>query len=461
MTGFILVGYGPKSYSDLATYKRIPTKKRVESLLKAGEDLFLRRLYSEANSVFKMVLDLDKNNLNAKVWMAKINNIYQAEQYEENKKALYKKWGHLTPIDKIYQNWHWGPEVGHFEVRYSEPKPYVPTVRKFRPKATEEEIKKALNAYKKEKTATNTFELALLYWSQRKKSEALKYYFEAADLSSDILGNDDDYMVSMITEELEEKLNKGKTTAQDHLTYGRLALLQGNTKDGIHNLIKSVKMDKSLSPIAKNSIDRFISDGFSNIVGIPAEIYSFRQAYVFNKNKDMFYLRVIVCPVDKRQLIPIDTTLPASFTGDITIASKDILYAYKKTGIDDSVRLWVALPEKAGKYPEYELRLIINLKRGIDYDEDAGGIELSNFGLPSEMTDNWSFVISSEFDNTDPAIPGDYSKVENGVRVYGYHLGTTDGKGPYVSFRDFSESLPSDADVWKIIENKEDEMSLL
>ncbi len=458
VTGFMIVGYGPKSYSDLAPYKRIPTKTRIESLLKAGNDLFLRRLYNEANSIFKMVLDLDKNNLDAKMMMTKINNVYERERNEENKKALYQKWGHLTPIDKIYTNWHWGPEVGHFEVRYSEPKPYIPAVRKFRPRATDEEINEALNAYKKSKTADNAFELAMRYWSQRKEPEAIKYYFEAADLSSDILERDDNYMLSMITEELEEKINKGSNNPQDYYNHGRLALIQGNTKDGIRNLIKAVKMDKKLISYAKNYIDKYITEDFKEIMGIPAEIYSFRQAYVFNKNKDMVYLRLIICPMNKRQLIPIDTTIPASFTGDISIESKDVLYVYKKKGIGDSIRLWLALPEKEGNYPEYHVKLIINLKRGTEYDEDGGGVELSNFGLSSEQLDNWSFVISSEFDNTDPTLPGDYEKVENGVRIHGYQLWATDGKGPYISFRDFSESLPSDANIWKIIENKEDDM---
>ena len=461
MTGFILVGYGPRSYSDLAPYKRIPTNKRIDHLLKAGEDLFLRRAYEEADSIFKMVLDLDKNNLKAKLYLSKINNIFVSEKNEIVKKELYQKWGHLTPIDRIYQNWHWGPEVGHFEVRYSEPKPYVPKVREFRPRASDEELNAAIKTYKNDKTADNAFELAMLYWSQRNKPEALKYYFEAFNMSSGILEKDDDYMSSMITEELEEKIYKGNATSDDYLTHGRLALIQGNGKDGIYNLIKSVKMDKKNNSIVKNSIDNYISNGFPNILGIPSEIYSFRQAYVFNKDKDMVYMRIILSPFNKRQLIPIDTTLPASFTGDVTIASKDLLYVYPKKGIGDSVRLWIALPEKTGRFPEYEIRLIVNLKRGDEYDEDAGGVELSNYGLSNEQIDNWSFVISSEFDNTDPAVPGDYSKVENGVRVYGYHLGMTDGKGPYVSFRDFSESLPSDANIWKIIEDKEDEMSLL
>ena len=458
--GFLLVGYGPnpRPYSDLATYKRIPTTTRIDRLMKAGEDLYLRRLYEEARDVFKMILDMDKDNLTAKYWMAKINNVFYKEQNERNKQALYKKWGHLTPIDKIYENWHWGPETGHFEVRYSEPKPYPHYERKFRPKATDAEVNQALQAYKKSKTADNAFELAMRYWSQRKENEAIKYYLEAVDLSSEVLGKDDEYMLSMISEKLEDKLKKGETTAQNYLTHGRLALLQGNSNDGVRNLLRASKLDKKLAPTVKKAIENYITNGFPNIVGIPAEYYSFRQAYVFDKNKDRIYMRIILYPIHKRPLIPIDTTIPLNYIENISIASKDVLYVFNKPGIDNSARLWVTLPEKDGEYPEYEIKLVLDLKRG---EEDFDGVELSNFGLYFDQDDNWSFIISSEFDEyVDPSISSDFEKTHNGVRVTGYCLSSTEGKGPFVIFNKFNEPLPSDANIWKIMENKEDEMDI-
>ncbi len=456
--GLFLVGYSPRPYSDLATYQKIPTKTRIDKLMKAGEDLFIRHLYEEARSVFKIVLDMDENNLDAKFWMAKVNNVLQAEQSERNKQALYKKWGHLTPIDKIYENWHWGPEVGHFEVRYHEAKPYPHYERKFRPRATDEEINKALTAYKKSKTADNAFELAMRYWSQRNESEAMKYYFEAVDISSDILGKDDEYMLSMISEKYEEKLAKGNASAQDYFTTGRLALIQGNSYDGVRNLIRASKMDKKLGPNVKKSIEKYVTDGYPNIVGIPAEYYSFRQAYVFDKNKDRVYMRLIIYPINKRPLIPVDTAIPVSYIENITIASKDVLYVFNKPGLDDSARLWLTLPEKEGKYPEYEVKIILDLKRS---DSEYDGVELSNFGLYSDQEDNWSFIISSEFDEyEDPGLSSDYEKTENGVRIKGYNLLYSEGKGPFILFNRFNEALPSDADIWKIIENKEDEMNI-
>ena len=453
--GFLLVGFGPRPYSDLATYKRIPTVTRVDNLLKAGKDLYLRRRYEDARSVFQMVLNMDKDNLEAQFYISKIANNLELEQNERNKQALYKKWGHLTPIDKIYENWRWGPEVGHFEVRYSEPKPYVPAVRKFRPKATDEEVAKALKAYKASKTADNGFELAMCYWSRREKDNAIKYYLEATDMDPEILGRDDEYMLSMISEELEEKLSTGKPTANDYLTYGRLALIQGNRDAGITSVIKAATKDSKLSKLADQTLSSYIARGV-DIIGIPAEFYSFRQAYVFDKDKDSIYMRVILCPKDKRQLIPIDTTLPASTTGNISIESKDALFIYNEPGIGNSTRLWVALPEKEGEFPEYEVRLIISLKR-----EESHGIELSNYVLPAEQPDNWSFIITSEFNTDRSDIPKNYEKIENGLRISAYHLGTSDGKGPYIPFEDYKESLPSDANVWKILEDKEGEMSLL
>ena len=47
------------------------------------------------------------------------------------------------------------------------------------------------------------------------------------------------------------------------------------------------------------------------------------------------------------------------------------------------------------------------------------------------------------------------------MKISAFHLGTTDGRGPYVYFDDYKEPLPSDDNVWKIIEDKEGEMSLL
>ena len=86
--------------------------------------------------------------------------------------------------------------------------------------------------------------------------------------------------------------------------------------------------------------------------------------------------------------------------------------------------------------------------------------KLRNDSLPPEQPDNWSFIISSEFNATESQIPGNYEKIENGVKVSGYHLGTSEGRGPYISFSEYKEPLPEKVNIWKIIENKEDEMKL-
>lgn len=462
--GVLLVGYcpncdGPRPYSELATYKRLPVADRVEGLMKAGKDLFLRRRYEDAKSVFQMALDMDKKCLDAKMWISKANCMLEQEQNEEKKKALYAKWGHLTPIDRIYENWRWGPEVGHFEVRYSEPKPYVPAVRKFRPKATDNEIKDALKVYKESPTAENAFELAMKYWSQRKKTEAVKYYFEAVDLNVEILGNDDEYMLSMISEELEAKQEKGTLTADEYMTLGRLALIQGNQKDGIKSVIKASEINKNLKKAAGDVLNAFVAQASAlDLSSLPSEIYSFRQAYVFDKDNDSVYMRIVLSPRNKNLLVPVDTSIPDKCIKDITVVSnKDVLYVFNKAVIDEASRLYLLLPEKDGEFPEYEVKLIVNLKRG---DGSEPGIELSNFALPPEQDDNWSFIIASEFNKKEGVEIGNYEKVDNGVRVSGYHLATSKGKGPYVPFQNFSEPLPSKTDVWRIIESKEDDMSL-
>ena len=462
--GVLLVGYcpncdGPRPYSELATYRRIPVSTRVENLIKAGKDLFLRRRFEDAKSIFQMAVDIDKNSLEAKMWISKTNNVLAEERNEAKKRALYEKWGHLTPIDKIYENWHWGPEVGHFEVRYSKPKPYVPVVRKFRPKATDAEIAEALSLYKKEKTADNAFELSMRYWSQRKKLEAIKYYFEAIELNIEVLARDDEYMLSMISEELEAKLEKGSLSGQEYLTLGRLALIQGNQTDGIKNIVKSTEIDKKLKDTASKILKDYVDKAsVLELNNLPSEIYSFRQAYVFDKDKDYVYMRIVLSPRDSNRLIPIDTTISDGTIDNIKIVSaKEVLHVFNKPVIDDASRLYLLLPEKEGDYPEYEVKLIITLKRA---QEAVEGIELSNFALPPEQEDNWSFIIASEFNNNEGVALGNYEKIDKGIRVSGYHLGTSKGKGPYIPFQKFTESLPDGTDVWKIIENKEDDVSL-
>lgn len=445
--GIALVGFGPRPYSDLAEYKRLPMEKRIERFQSSGEDLFLRRRYEDAIAVFQTILALDAGDMKAKLWMTKAQVQILAEQSELNKKALYKKYGHLISEDKIYENWHWGPSIGHFEVRYSEPKPYVPKVRKVRPKASDAEVAAASKKAESSGDAADLFELAMLCWSRRDNDKALKAFFDAYAINKEILAKDDEFLLSTISDEVDAKTVSGKATARDYLTSGKLGLLQGDRQRAVNHLVKAATVDDKLKEEIKKVIGGFVATPQVETVSAPPDIFSFRQAYVFDKGSDKLYLRVILIPKGKGQVVPIDLTMKAASAKDIELVSKDVMFAYAQPGIDESLRLWLILPEKEGEFPEYEIKLAINLDRAA-----AQAFELSNFALPPEQPDNWSFVIGSEFNFSESIAKGDFEKNIEGTRIAGYHLSVTAGKGPFISLESFKEPLPKKIDIWKLIE---------
>lgn len=443
----ILAGFGPRPYSDLAEYKRLPQETRIQRLQNAGEDLFLRRRYEDAIVVFQTILALDKTDLKAKLWMTKAQTQIMLEKNEVNKKALYQKYGHLIPKDKIYENWHWGPSVGHFEVRYSEPKPYVPAVRKVRPKASDKEIAAAVKKSEASGDAADLFELAMLHWSRRDNDKALKAFFDAFAVDPEILGKDDEFMLSTISEEIDARTLSGKATARDFLTSGRLGLLQGDRQRAINHLVKAANLDSKLKDEVSKFIGTFVSTSQVDMVSAPPDIFSFRQAYVYDKGSDKLYLRIVLIPKNRGQVVPVDLTLSASSTRDIELASKDVAFAFARPGIADSLRLWLILPEKEGDFPEYEIKLALNIDRA-----NTQAFELSNFALPADQPDNWSFIIGSEFNFSEAIAKGDFEKNKDGLRISGYHLSASAGKGPFIGLDNFKEPLPRGIDIWKLIE---------
>ncbi|NCB37448.1 MAG: hypothetical protein EOM80_01655 [Erysipelotrichia bacterium] len=446
--GLMLVGFGPRPYSDLAEYRHMPIETRIERLRKAGEDLFLRRRYEDAITVFQTVLALDEGDMKAKLWITKAQTQISVEKNEANKKALYQKYGHLIPKDKIYENWHWGPSVGHFEVRYSEPKPYVPAVRKVRPKAADVDIETARKKAEASGDAADLHELSMLHWSRRDDTEALKAFFDAFAANSEILAKDDEFMLSTISDEIAAKIADGKASAEDYMTSGRLGLIQGDRPRAINHLVKAASLDKALKERAQKILKDFVSTSQVEMVSAPPDILSFRQAYVFDKNFDKLYLRIVMTPKNKGQIVPIDLSLTASSAREIELASADVAFAYIQPGIDDYARLWLVLPEKEGEFPEYEIRLTLNVDRAV-----VQSFELSNFALITEQYDNWSFVISSEFNFSENMAKGEFEKNFEGVRIAGYNLAVSEGKGPFVPLENFKEPLPRKIDIWKLIEN--------
>lgn len=446
--GALLTGFSnPRPYSDLAEYKRLPMERRIERMQKSGEDLLKRRRYEDAIVVFETILALDKDDLLAKLWITKARTALLREKQDAQKEELIKKYGQLIPKDMIYDNWHWGPSVGHFEVRYSEPKPYVPPVRKVRPKASDEQIKEALQKAEKSGSAEDNFELAMLHWSRKERDDALKYYFKAIELDKEMLANDDELLLISVSSDIQTKIDAGSATPQDYFTSGKIELFQGDRVKAVRHLVKAAQKDEKSLEQAKKLLGAFVESPQIDLVSAPPDIFSFRQAYVFDKDSDKIYLRLILSPKNKGQIVPVDLTLAPEAVKDISIDSKDAVMTFGVTGISEALRIWIVLPEKEGDFPEYEVKLTLNLDR-----EKADYIELSNFALPPEQPDNWSFLIASEFNFSESFTRGEYEKNLNGVSINGFQLSLSDGKGPFVALRDFKEPLPGNLDVWKIIE---------
>lgn len=446
--GLMLVGFGPRPYSDLAEYRRLPLETRITRLQSAGEDLFMRRRYEDAIVVFQTILALDAGDLKAKLWVTKAESQLLLERNELNKKALYQKYGHLTPKDKIYENWHWGPSVGHFEVRYSKPKPYVPIVRKLRPKASDAEVAAARKKAEASGDAADHFELAMLHWSRREQDKALKAFFDAYTINPEILSKDDEYMLSTISDDVDEKTAVGKATANDYLISGRLGLIQGDRRRAVSHLVKASTLDSKLKESVKRELGAFIATPQVDMVSLPPDFFSFRQAYVYDKGTDKLYMRMILMPKNHTQVVPLDLMMKPECIKDIEMASKDVAFVFQQPGIDESLRLYLVLPEKDAEFPEYEVKIALTLDR-----EKSTAFELSNYALPPGQPDNWSFVISSEFNVSESMAKGDFEKSLDGMKISGWHLAVTAGKGPYIPLDSFKEPLPKAVDIWKIIEN--------
>ncbi len=453
--GLMLAGFGPRPWSDLAEYKRLPLETRISRLQSAGEDLFMRRRYEDSIVVFETILALDPGELKARLWVTKAQSQLLLEKNAANKQALYRKYGHLTPKDKIYENWHWGPSVGHFEVRYSEPKPYVPKVRKLRPKASDAEVAAARKKAEASGDAIEMFELAMLHWSRKDQEKALKAFFDAYAVNPEVLGRDDEYMLSTISDEVDARTAAGKASAKDYLISGKLGLIQGDRQRAVNHLVRAAALDSKTREEVRKELGSFLATSQVDAVSLPADIFSFRQAYVFDKGLDKLYLRIILLPKNRAQVVPVDMMLKTGSVKDIEIASKDVAFAFPQPGIDESMRLYLVLPEKDEEFPQYEVRLILTLDR-----DKSQTFELSNFATGENLPDNWSFVFSSEYNLSESLARGDFEKSIDGMKISGWHLAITAGKGPFIPLESFKEPLPKPVDIWKLIENGGETTSL-
>lgn len=446
--GLLLVGYRPRPYSDLAEYSRTPMDTRISRLQTAGEDFFLRRRYEEAVLVFETILSLDEGNLEAKLWVQKTRARQSREKNEALKKSLYEKHGQLIPKEMTYHNWTWGPTIGHFEVTYSEYKRREMPKREFRPRATDEQLAESVKKFEQSGDASDQYELSMNYWSRRETDKALKHYLEAIRKDPELLALDDEMMLVKVTEEVNEKVETGAATANDLMSAGQLGMLQGDRHRATSLLVRAAMKNPGLKAEILPSLIDYIDAPGSEIALPPPLIYGFRQAYMFDGKTDTVYVRISLSPRGKSQIVPVDMKIPFEALKSVSIES-DAIFAVGAAGIDNDMRLWIVLPEKESDYPEYNVKLALNLDR-----DKLNFLELSNFALGEDRyIDNWSFVIGSEFNFSEDFNKGDFETNVGGLRVSSYDLNSSAGRGPAFSMQQFTEPPPRDVDVWKMIES--------
>lgn len=252
-------------------------------------------------------------------------------------------------------------------------------------------------------------------------------------------------MLATAVDEFQKQVEAGKAGPDELLIGGRIGMIQGDRREAIKYLVRAAEKKPGLKEDISDILKSFIESPGIEPMSIPAEIFSFRQAYVYDKDADMIYLRLVGMPRNGNLIFPIDVTFDLSGVTKIEAMSKDVLFAHALPGFDGAARLWFVLPERDVDH-EYEIKLTLHVDRKL-----SKWVDLSNFAVSGQI-DNWSFVIGSEFNFSQGLPEGEYLKNLEGVQVTGYHLSRSDGKGPYLALENFKEPLPRQIDVWQLIE---------
>lgn len=446
---FLLAGFrAVKPVSDVAQYGISSKESRIKSLLNAANDLFRRRRYEDAVRVYEIVLAINSSEISAKAGIVKARFEMSKEGHEREKQALYKKYGHLIPKEMIYPHWHWGPEVGHFEVRYSKPKPYVKPIRRVHKKASDAEIAQALAKAESSQNANDYFELSMRYWSRKMADKALNAYYKAIKADAEILSRDDELLLSTFAQNTDKQIAEGKANASDYLNSGKLLLIQGEAQKSLNRLTTAAIMGGNIAKEASDLVKTLILTPAIKNLSAPPEIFSFRQAYVFDKNAHKLYMKLSLTPKNEKLIIPLDLPLPVNGIKSVSCESKDVAMAFAMPGFGDYTRLWAVLNERKDRSP-HEIRVVLNLlPKQISY------LDLSNYTAENALSDNWSFIITSEFNQSANGTPnGEYNKSLNGIEIFGYNLAISEGRGPAISLNGFTQPLARAIDVWALIES--------
>jgi tetratricopeptide (TPR) repeat protein len=428
---------------DIHQYQRHPLRNRLKKLLTAGKERYLQRRYEDAMAIFEAMNSLDPNNLDALIWTKKCEQQLFKERNEAIKADIIRKRGSLRGKESGFENWTWGPTVGHFEIRTSKTKPREVPVKKVRPPASEGEISQAKAAAAKG-DPNSLFQLALLHNSRLELDEGIKALEEAVEKDNEILSRDDEELTSRILEGFRQALEKGKATTQQRLLAARVAYMQGDWSQAIVQFIKAASKDPNCKPQALAGLKKIIDSGKTGFLQRLPDISLFQQAYAFQEKKDKFYLWVNFAPSSPLYLFPFDLEFEQAAIKKIEVKSPDILFIIPDPFTIDTTRLWVV-----GKDPDDDSRSL-SLKTEITLDETIIlELNLSNFLVDANLPGNWSMVFGPDeaFHSGFP-IPKS-EKTFSGGRLKAYQLSYSSGKGPTLHLPDFRKPLSKKFDVWK------------
>ncbi|MBF0502060.1 MAG: tetratricopeptide repeat protein [Candidatus Riflebacteria bacterium] len=443
----LLFGFAPGPSPDLRQYSRLPLSVKLARLVKAGEEKFQQRRYEEAIAIFEVMKSLDEHNLDAIFWLQKCNDRLSSEANERMKAQMIKQKGNLVIKESLYDNWVWGPTVGHFEIRQSKPKPHIPVVRKVHPRASDAEIEKARKAADAG-DANALFELAMVLHSRADDTAAIEALDKAVTTDPTILERDDEGLSSAALETAQRALEKGTITPEQRLRAARVNYLQGDLSDAVIGFIKAASKDSALKGQVQKYLQTLLDSRKADFLLRPPEVFSFRQAYLWEKGEDSLFIRIQFRPTSPHFIVPFDLPLEPRAVKAVETRSSDLLFVLPDPVNPDGTRLWLVAKDATDDVPMLEARLVIRL-----HPSKVTFIDLSNYQVSSDLSDNWSVVIG---DSTSfgPGFPvGQIDQMQGKLIIKGYRLQLSNGKGPSLDLRDFRKNLGSGIDPWKIFED--------
>lgn len=432
---------------DLTYYSRTPLSVKMSRLFSAGQDLFNRRRYEEAQAVFESMRTLDEHDLLSVFWVKKCRERLDREANEKRKSDNLRQTGRLFPKEDVYTNWHWGPEVGHFEVRTSKPKPYVEPVRKVRARAGDADLAKAKSAAGSSPDAL--FELAMVHWSRKENGPALDALEKAADLNPDVLARDDEGLAAAAHDELQAAMEKGKPAPAQLLRAGRVAILQGDLPEAFRALIRAATEDEKLIGDVKPLMQKLVDTGKTEFLFRAPEVWTYRQAYAFENDEDRLYLKLAMAPRAPVPMAPLDLMFERGAIGSVDVLDSDVLFTLVDPAATETTRLWIV-----GKYRESDGPTEVNGRLVFHFRKDGlSFLDMSNFNAAPELPDNWSLVVGAEGAFSPGFPPAELEKTENGVTIKAFQLRMNTGKGPVLSLTELRRPLAGAVDVWKMMDN--------